>query len=471
MKRQRTTSTPELLIELRREGSTAPVHRQIEHGLRRAIRSGRLPAGTPLPSSRALAGQLGISRGVVVEAYEQLAAEGYLTSERGSATRVAPRAFEPAPQAPSETRGPDFRVDFAYGRPDVTMFPRSQWLHSIRRVLGEAPSDRLSYLDPMGAPELREALAVYLNRVRGTAASAERIVICNGYAQALSLIAEVLKTEGVRVLATEDPGYHVPSVAARAGLGIVPVPVDEQGVDVSALRATPAEAIVVTPAHHFPTGAVLSADRRRQLVDWAVGGGRLIVEDDYDAEFRYDRAPIGAMQGLAPDHVLYAGTASKTLAPGLRLGWVIGPAEFVRKIGEVKYARDGGSPGLEQLTFADFLSRGDFDRHLRHMRAIYDGRREVLLESLGRYAPELRPSGASAGLHLVAWLREGVDEAEATRRAAELGVRIAYVGRYRLQQGGPGGLLFGYGTVTEAQIVEGVRVVGEVVRELIGRPE
>ncbi len=465
MATKRTTSTPGLIIELRFDGRATPVHSQIEHGIRGAIRSGRLPAAAPLPSSRALADQLGISRGVVVEAYEQLIAEGYLTSRRGSATRVSRRAAETVTAAVQPDREQDFRVDFAYGRPDVTLFPRSQWLHSLRRVLGEAPSERLSYLAPVGAPELREALAVYLNRVRGTIASPDRIVICSGYQQALNLFAEVLAANGVHTVATEDPGYHIASAAARAGLRVAPVPVDEEGIDVAALGRTSAEAVVVTPAHHFPTGAVLSAGRRMELVDWARQGRRFVIEDDYDAEYRYDRAPVGALQGLAPERILYAGTASKTLAPGLRLGWVVGPADFVRQVAAAKFDRDGGSAGLEQLAFADFLSRGDFDRHLRHMRAIYGSRRAALLESLQRYAPELRPVGASAGLHLLAWLPESVDEKVVTDRAGTLGVRIESVGRYRIDTHGSGGLLFGYGTLTEAQIVAGVRVIGDVVRK------
>jgi GntR family transcriptional regulator / MocR family aminotransferase len=270
-------------------------------------------------------------------------------------------------------------------------------------MLNEAPNERLSYLDARGAPELREALASYLNRVRGTAATGDVIVICNGFAQGISLAAELLAANGALRIATEDPGQlDAPAAARRFGLEVVPVPVDDQGIDVQYLERSGATAVVVTPAHHFPTGAVLSAGRRAALLAWAARGDNLIIEDDYDAEYRYDREPIGALQGLAPDHVLYAGSASKTLAPGLRLGWLIAPAHLVAQLGAVKVGSDRGSASLEQLALADFLTRGEFDRHLRRMRAVYRERREVLLDALRRHTPDFRAAGASAGLHLVA---------------------------------------------------------------------
>ena len=459
-----TTSPAELLVELSRDGAQA-LHRQLEQELRVAIRSGRLAAGAALPSTRTLAEQLGLTRGVVVEAYEQLVAEGYLTSRRGSATTVSDRVAEAGSRAPLFAEPPTYRVNFAYGEPDVSGFPRASWLQSMRRVLNVIPAARLSYLDPRGASELRQALAAYLNRVRGTAADAEQIIITSGFAQALNLVVEALRTNGMASLGVEEPGQtDSPQAAARVGLQAVPIQVDEDGIRVDLLRKTGAEAVVVTPAHHFPTGAVLSADRRAALVAWARDGHRLILEDDYDAEYRYDREPIGALQGLAPEHVLYAGSASKTLAPGLRLGWLIAPPDLVRQLATAKQATDRGSASLEQLAFADFLSRGEFDRHLRRMRAVYRRRREQLLDALRRYAPDLRPTGASAGLHVVAWLPPGVSEATVVQGAADLGVRVDGVGKYRLEAGaGRGGLLFGYGTVTEAKIEQGVRLVARAI--------
>jgi GntR family transcriptional regulator / MocR family aminotransferase len=466
MPRTRTSSASELLVELRRDDDQ-PLHCQLEQELRTAVRSGRLPDESVLPSTRALAGQLGVSRGVVVEAYEQLVAEGYLSSQPGGTTRVCTKVVEAAPVAVRPTRR-EHRIDFGYGRPDVTMFPRQVWLRSLRRVLNEAPSERLSYLDDRGAPELREALAVYLNRVRGTAAHAERIVICNGFAQALGLVTQVLAARGARRFAVEDPGQRDTIRAARqAGLEVVPIPVDDGGIDVDTLRREDTDAVVLTPAHHFPTGAVLSAERRAALIGWAKERGRLVLEDDYDAEYRYDREPIGSLQGLAPEQVIYAGSASKTLAPGLRLGWLIVPVNLVDQLAATKEATDRGSASLEQLAFADFLSRGEFDHHLRRMRPIYRARRDALLSALQRHLPEVRPVGASAGLHVLARLPPGIDEAAIVARASAAGVAVDGLTPYRsATRPGPAGLLFGYGTVNEAGIDEGIRLIADVIADI-----
>jgi GntR family transcriptional regulator/MocR family aminotransferase len=464
MPRSRTSSSTELLVELRREDA-APLHRQIERELRAAIRSGRIGPDALLPSTRGLADQLGLSRGVVVEAYEQLVAEGYLVSRPGGATRVCSTVAD-VPHAPeSAPRRSEVRIDFGYGRPDVTQFPRHVWLRSIRRVLNEAPSDRLGYLDNRGAPELREALAAYLNRVRGTAASPDRIVITTGFAQALTLVTLVLKAAGAGRIANEDPGQgDTVRAAERAGLAMDAVAVDGQGVVAEALVRSDPDAVVLTPAHQFPTGAVLSPERRARVLAWARSRRRWILEDDYDAEYRYDREPIGALQGLAPDRVIYAGSASKTLAPGLRLGWLILPAELVEPVAETKVAVDRGSASLEQLAFADFLAHGEFDHHLRRMRPVYRARRDALLGSLRRHLPDLSPAGASAGLHVVAWLPPGIDDARVVAKALELGVALEDVGRYRASPSGqPGGLLFGYGMVSESEIEAGVRIVARAM--------
>jgi GntR family transcriptional regulator/MocR family aminotransferase len=465
MPRTRTRFPTELLVQLDRDDAL-PLHRQLEQELRDAIRAGRLGAESALPSTRVLAEQLELSRGVVVEAYEQLVAEGYLTSQAGGATRVSARVMEPPAPRVASAAGPAIRVNFAYGRPDVTQFPRQIWLRSLRRVLEEAPSDRLTYLDRRGAPELREALAAYLNRVRGTAADAERIVICNGFAQAIDLVVQLVKAGGGRRIGVEDPGDREGRMAVRRhGLEPVPIPVDEGGVVVEALRRADADAVVITPAHHYPTGAVVAPGRRAELAEWARERNALILEDDYDAEYRYDREPIGAIHGLAPDRVIYAGSASKTLAPGLRLGWMILPEALVARMAEIKELNDRGSPSLDQLAFADFLTRGEFDRHLRRMRPIYRERRDTLLEALRRHLPTLRPVGASAGLHVLAWLPEGVDEAAVVARAEGLGVKVSGVSPTHFEpERAPGGLIFGYGTVTASEIEEGIRLVAEALR-------
>ncbi len=467
MARTRTRFPTELLVELRRD-DPLPLHRQLEQELRGAIRTGRLGAATPLPSSRVLAEQLELSRGVVVEAYEQLVAEGYLTSLPGGATRVSARVLEPTTPVAAAPAGPEIRIDFAYGRPDVTQFPRQVWLRSLRRVLEEAPNDRLTYLDHRGAPELREALALYLNRVRGTVANPERMLICNGFAQAIDLVVQLVKSMEGRRIAVEDPGDRDGRQAVRRhGLQAVPVPVDAGGIVIDALHAVDADAVVLTPAHHYPTGAVIAPERRAKLIEWARDRDALILEDDYDAEYRYDREPIGAIQGLAPDRVIYAGSASKTLAPGLRLGWMVVPEAHVEALATIKDLNDRGSPSLDQLAFADFLARGEFDRHLRRMRPIYRERRDTLLAALRRDLPSLRPVGASAGLHVLAWLPDGVDEAAVIDRAAALGVRVTGVaGTHFDAERARGGLIFGYGLVTTSEIDEGVSLVAQALAEV-----
>jgi GntR family transcriptional regulator/MocR family aminotransferase len=458
------TNSGEVLVELTRASRVA-LHRQIEASLRDAIRAGRLPRGASLPPTRRLAGDLGVSRGVVVEAYQQLASEGYLTSRAGSFTRVAVGPWpiaRPAPAAPRQAP----RVDFCPCRADVSHFPRSAWLRSVRRVLREATDEQFGSLSGRGVPALQLALAEYLNRVRGTSARPDDIVICNGYAQGIGLVIDVLVRSGARRLAVEDPCADddaVP-VARAAGLEVVGVPVGVDGVRVDALDRIEADALVLTPSHQWPTGAVLSAGARAGVLRWARRRDALIVEDDYDAEYRYDRAPIGAMQGLAPDRVIYAGTASKTLAPGLRLGWLVAPPDLVDPIAEAKTLADRGSPALDQLAFADFLARGELDRHLRRMRPLYRGRRDALLGTLREWIPELEPAGIAAGLHLVAYLPAELDEAAVVDAAARRGVAVHGLAPYRISQAGRPGLIFGYAALSERAIAEGVRLLAEAIQ-------
>ena len=469
----------ELLIALDRDGGEA-LHRQIEASIRERIRTGALPGGIALPPSRALAAGLGVSRGVVVEAYAQLVAEGYLTSRSGGYTLVAPAAAEPgraAPAArPAPTPPPRLRaatprpaVDFGYGRANVGAFPRAAWLRSVRRVLTEAPDERLGYLDGRGAVELRAALAAYLNRVRGTLADPDTIIITNGYAQAVSLLMGVLAARGAKTLAVEDPSASDDArpIAQALGLDVVSVPVGEDGVLVDAVAELHADALVLTPSHQWPTGGVLAPEARAAVLAWAQRTKALVIEDDYDAEYRYDRAPIGAMQGLDPDRVAYAGTGSKTLAPGFRLGWLVLPHDLVAPFAEAKLLADRGSPILDQLTFADFLWRGEFDRHLRRMRPVYRSRRDALLAALRRDLPELEPAGIAAGLHLVAWLPDDLDETAVIQAAADAGVQLAGVTPYRLSPGREG-LIFGYSNLTERTIADGTRRLARAIAGLRG---
>jgi GntR family transcriptional regulator/MocR family aminotransferase len=460
------------MIDLDRDGADA-LHRQIEASIRERIRSGALPAGVALPPTRALAVDLGVTRGVVVEAYAQLVAEGYLTSRGGGYTQVAPAAAPPTPPPAAgsrpgrrpASRPPAPAIDFGYGRGNLSAFPRAAWLRSVRRVLTEAPDERLGYLDGRGAVELRSALAAYLNRVRGTNADPETIIITNGYAQAASLLIGVLGARGATTLAVEDPSASDDArpIAHALGMNVVGVPVGEEGVRVDAVAELDADVLILTPSHQWPTGGVLSPEARAAVLAWSQRTGALVLEDDYDAEFRYDRAPVGAIQGLDPDRVIYAGTASKTLAPGFRLGWVILPAELVEPFAEAKLLADRGSPILDQLTFADFLSRGEFDRHLRRMRPVYRSRRDALLAALAQHLPELEPAGIAAGLHLVAWLPDDLDEETVIAAAASEGVAVAAVSPYRLSPGPRGGLIFGYSNLNERLIADGIARLARAV--------
>ncbi|HEY3164124.1 MAG TPA: PLP-dependent aminotransferase family protein [Candidatus Limnocylindrales bacterium] len=461
MAKTRTSSALELLVELDRT-APEPLHRQLEHGLRAAIRDARLAAETSLPSTRALAAQLGVSRGIVVEAYEQLVAEGYLAARPGGATRVARAATTPPPPR-AELAPATFAFDFRSGRPDVSEFPRSAWLRSMRHVLATVPSERLTYLGGRGMPELRTALAAYLNRVRGTAANPADIVICSGFAQGLGLVVRSLAARGARRVAIEDPSdVEYATTIRTTGLDVVAIPVDEAGLRVDALDAADADAVVVTAAHQYPTGGVLPPERRSALVAWADRRGGTIVEDDYDAEFRYDREPIGAIQGLRPERVVYAGSASKILAPGLRLGWLVVPGDLVEPLARAKEAADNGSPAFDQLAFADLLERGELDHHLRRLRPIYRRRRDALLAALAGHLPELEPVGASAGLHVLAFLPTGLDEAGIVDAAAAAGIGLSGVTQRRTAPG-RSGLIFGYGGIGETAIDDGIRRLADVI--------
>jgi GntR family transcriptional regulator/MocR family aminotransferase len=468
-----STNSPiarDLLVPLKRGGETA-LHQQLEGAIRDGIRRGRLLEGAALPPTRALATELGVSRGVVVEAYAQLVAEGYLTSRSGGYTRVAAAGSADArpPRAAAASQVPPKpRVDFGYGRANLAAFPRAAWLRSIRTVLTETPDERLGYLDGHGALELRQALTEYLNRVRGTLAITANVAITNGYAQGIALLLGVLAAGGARRLAVEDPSANDDArvLAATHGLEVVGVPVGPDGVRVEALQDLDADALILTPSHQWPTGAVLSAEARAAVVGWARARGALIIEDDYDAEFRYDRAPVGAIQGLAPELVAYAGTASKTLAPGFRLGWWVLPAHIVQQFAEAKLLADRGSPVLDQLTFADFLRRGEFDRHLRRLRPVYRSRRDALVAAVAQRLPHLRPAGIAAGLHLVAWLPRDLDELEVVRAAAARGVAVAGVSPYRVAPSSDGGLIFGYSTIAESAIRRGIDLLADAIADL-----
>jgi GntR family transcriptional regulator / MocR family aminotransferase len=437
---------------------------QLEDQLRDAVRAGRLGPGAALPSSRALARELGVSRGVVVEAYAQLAAEGYLVARQGAPTRVS-EAASPVPGATPAAAGErPPRYDFRTGRPDVSLFPRGAWLASLRRALQDAPDARLDYGDPRGAPELRGALARYLGRVRGVACDPERVVVTSGMAQGMAIFARALTPGGARTIAMEDPS-SAPGRGQLAsnGLAIVPIPVDHDGLQTSKLEEVEVAAVMITPAHQFPLGVVLAPERRAALLDWAAHTGAMVLEDDYDAEYRYDRQPVGAVQGLAPDLVTYAGSTSKTLAPGLRLGWLVVPDHLLDAVTAAKESDDLGTPVVEQLALADFLERGQLDRHLRRTRSVYRARRDALVAALERLLPDCPPAGVAAGLHLVVHLPAGTDEQAVLEAARSRGLGLSGISEHRLEPGPPA-LLLGYGRLPEPAIEAAVRLLADSLR-------
>ncbi|GIH91507.1 PLP-dependent aminotransferase family protein [Planobispora siamensis] len=516
---------------------------QIIRELRDAVRRGRLAAGERLPASRELARDLGLSRGVVVEAYEQLVAEGFLISRVGVGTRVAPAACRapsardsaagpavtgstitgstvagpaatgsavtgltagsPAVAGAGLSRGPRERPEggaatpaepvheCGYTRrptsPDLRSFPRERWTAATRRALAALPADALDYGDPGGVAELREELAAYLRRVRGADVAPENLVIVGGVAQGLNLTVQALAGRlptGERTgadlswfvdggaapppgpgrirLAVEDPtGLRQLPLLRSAGADLVAVPVDEEGVEVAALAATGVRAVLLTPAHHYPTGVVLSPRRRAELIEWATATGATVLEDDYDAEFRFDRDPVGCLQGLAPDRVVLAGSVSKSLAPGLRLGWVAAPPEIAAAVRRARGELDMGSPVLEQYALADFVRTGAYDRHLRRMRREYRVRRDALVRAMAEHLPEIAVRGVSAGLHLLVELPEGWDEPAVAAAARQCGLAAEPVGPMR-RRPGPPALVMGFARLP-------VHRTGEVIRAFVQR--
>ncbi|WP_225991819.1 MocR-like pyridoxine biosynthesis transcription factor PdxR [Actinomadura montaniterrae] len=415
----------------------------LEHALRTAVRGGRLEAGTRLPSSRQLAVELGVARNTIADVYTQLVAEGYLTSRRGGGTYVAGTPSRTtAPVTNDEQAGP--RYDLRPGRPDLGIFPRAAWLAATRRVLGAGPSDALSYGDPRGPQTARRALAAYLARVRGVDADPDRVVLCTGYRQAVALVGAVLARSGAMRVAVESPGLpEVSQSLVRNGLTLLDLPVDDHGARTDLLVALEADMAVLTPAHQFPTGAQLSAERRAAVLEWCRRTGGLVLEDDYDGEFRYDRQPVGALQGLASDHVLYAGSASKTLAPGLRLGWLVVPPRLLDPILAEKVLADRHSNVLDHLVLAELINRGDYDRHVRRARLRYRRRRDELARALAECVPPRRAAGVAAGLHAVVPLPEGAHDVLA--RLDRAGVAVNNMSRYTSAPT-PDALVLGYAT-------------------------
>jgi GntR family transcriptional regulator/MocR family aminotransferase len=460
---QSNSPAPELLVDLRR--GTGGLRVRLERELRLAVQEGRLAPGARLPASRVLAQELGVARSVVVEAYAQLVADGYLEARQGSGTRVREgrspggAAAAPPPADPDHGRR---AIHFVNGIPDPASFPRRAWQRHYRAVLQALPDSSFRYPEPQGTHELRAALAAYLGRVRGLVTSPELTMICGGFAQVLTVVCRALGARGTRRIALEDPcfGYHR-HLIANAGLEPVPVPMDEHGIDVAALERLEARAVFVSPAHSYPSGAVLSPERRVALVEWARRTESFVIEDDYDAEFRYDRHPVAALQGLAPDRVVYGGSTSKMLSPLLRLGWLAAPARLVDDVMREKFLDDMATGGLEQLALARLIESGDLTRHLRRVRPVYRRRRDVTLAALKHHLPAAVPRGVAAGLHVYVELPPGTDERRLVREAAARGVLVEGAAwHWARPSDAPPGLVLGYGVLGERQIRRGVEALG-----------
>ena len=434
----------------------------LERTLRAAIRERSLRTGARLPSSRRLAAQVGVSRGVASDVYAQLEAQGFVVMRPRSAPVVAataPQVAQSSRRASADSWQP--RYDLTPTTPDVTLFPLRQWLAALRHAAARAPARVLDYGDQRGDSGLRETIADHLGRTRGVVAEPGQIIVVQGTAQALDILLRVLARRGQRRVAVEDPSLDGQHERIEAlGMQIVGCAVDDEGIAVEGVKA---DAALVTPAHQFPTGVVLSGGRRRALLSWSRERERLVIEDDYDAEFRYDREPVRALQGLDPDRVAYAGTVSKTLAPALRLGWLVVPPDLAEDAARVKLLLDFCSPVLDQLALNRLLSSGDYDRHVRRVRAIYRGRRDRLTRALAAELPDLRVKGVAAGLHVLLELAPEVDDATVAADARRAGIRVEPLSRFRLERE-MSGLVIGYGRLHEEAVEPAAAALAEVVR-------
>jgi GntR family transcriptional regulator / MocR family aminotransferase len=476
-----TNLGPELLLRARRAPGAPPLGKQVEAELRSAIRDGRLRPGARLPSTRTLAADLSVSRRLVVEAFEQLAAEGWLAARVGSGTYVrgalphgkgAFRSLAAAGGRADGSASRRSRFDFFPGHPDLSSFPRAAWARASREALRTLPASALGYGAPGGHRELRIAIAAYLARARGVICEPRQVVVCQGVVQALGLIVAATAASRGKIVrvAVEEP--YLPEhrdVLEFAGADVVPVPVDEYGVHDEAIAGARADLALLTPAHQCPTGVVLSAGRRAALARWAERHDRLILEDDYDAEFRYDRPPVAALKALAPDHVIYLGSVSKTLAPSLRLAWMVVPERSLDGLLAAKRYADAGSPVLVQAALAKMLTSGAYERHVRSARRDYRARRNALVAAIARHLPSARVGGIAAGLHAIVHLDQPVDAAALIAAARSRDVGIYPLSLWRADPPPEtSAVVLGYASLPPAAIEAGVRRFADACSEVGG---
>ena len=457
----------------RGESAGGPLYWRLARALREAVCAQRIPVGAALPPSRLLAAELGCSRWVVTQAYDQLVAEGYLEARAGSATRVRHpaaitenrRRAEP-PSIPPSIAKP--HIDLIPGLPDLRAFPRRGWADAVQQGLTQAAPAELGSSPPAGHPRLRDVLAGYLRRVRGADADAQDVLVCRGIRDGIGLTCRALRQAGLARLGVEEPCWaQVRQAAEGAGIDCVPIAVDDAGLKVADLYAhRDLRAVAVSPAHQFPTGAVMAPERRAELLDWAESVDGIVLEDDYDAEFRYDREPVGVLQGTARARVALFGSVSKTLSPGLGLGWAVVPRAWVPRV--LAQRQPAAPPAVpEQLALAGFIESGAYDRHLRAARQRYRARRAALIEALYAGPPAVRVTGADAGLHLVARFDGAGGVGWGTRvvgAAAALGLRISPLDFYR---GGPSDgervLVLGYGNLPDHVVAQAAGLVRAAV--------
>jgi GntR family transcriptional regulator/MocR family aminotransferase len=472
MSREWTISGLDLHVETRR----AARRTSLEDSLREAVRDGRLSPGERLPSSRSLAEDLGLSRGTVSAAYDQLVAEGYLVARQGAGTTVATVARPRTPAVTQRAR-PAPTFDLRPGTPDVEQFPTAVWLRCARKALNAAHGSTFGYGDPRGRPELRRALTEYLGRTRGVLADPDRIVVTTGTTQSLSLLCAALRRAGHPTLGVEDPcfSFHR-AVAGWAGTEVAPVPVDDHGVRADLLGSGDlgsVRAVLVTPAHQYPTGVTMHPQRRHDLATWASDVDGLVIEDDYDGEFRYDRQPVGALQGMAPGNVAYLGSASKALSPGLRLGWMVLPERWVDPVREAKRFTDLATDAMSQLTLAELIDSHAYDRQVRAGRARYRLRRDLLLREVEQIRTKTRRSpvhGVSAGLQaLVRLPQDGPAEQVYVERARAEGLAIEGLAQHWQSVGEhhPKGLVVGFGHPSDRAYPAAVAMLGRVLADTL----
>lgn len=475
-------------------GAALPLHRQLYQQLRGAILTGRLKPGTRLPSTRAFARELSVSRNTIVEAFDQLIAEGYLVGKHGSGTFVneqldarsplpahkttgrtesellSKRGAQLAQLALSPQRGESPIYPFRQGVPALDLFPLDTWLRLQRRALRQVTRDAFGYGDPAGYRPLRQALASYLGASRGVRCTADQVIIVSGAQHALDLAARLLLDAGDRVW-MEEPGYRgARGALLAAGAQLVPIPVDEEGLSLreGLRKRVPARLVYVTPSHQYPLGVTMSLARRLALLDWAKHTGAWILEDDYDSEYRYAGRPLAALQGLDSDgRVIYIGTLSKVLMPALRLGYLVVPPELVHAFTNARALTDRHAPLLDQAVLTEFIVQGYFARHLRRMRGVYAQRQIVLRDAIENDLRQwLRVEPAAAGLHLVAMLRQTPDDRAVVQAALAQCIELAPLSYFYLQTPARAGVLMGYAAFSDKALLEGIRKLRHVFRTL-----